>query len=55
MRTGLINVKRSIVAPDIEISEAPLQNDAASVGRKTFHMLTQLLLPAVIRVELDLR
>ena len=45
---GLVDFKRSVVVPDVEIREAPLKKDAVRVLRKTSHMLND---PIVLQLQ----
>ena len=45
---GLVDFKRSVVVPDVEIREAPLKKDAVRVLRKTSDMLND---PIVLQLQ----
>lgn len=52
--TGLVDGKRSEVTSNVQISEAPLENDIARICWQANDIRSDLLLPSELGVELDL-
>ena len=54
-RTYLIDLQGGIITSHVHIGEAPFEDDVACVGRQTYNFFANLLMPAILSVELDLR
>ena len=50
----LVNIERRVVASKIEVGEAPLEDDISRSRRQTDDFLAELLIPTLLRIELDL-
>ena len=53
-RASLVDTERSVLAPDVQVSQTKSENDGASVFGQVCHILRKLLVPAELSVEFDL-
>lgn len=52
--SSLIDTERSVLTPDVQVSQTKSENDGASVFGQVCHILRKLLVPAELSVEFDL-